>query len=493
MTSPARRAARAGSSAAEARRASWPSTTATARPGLALGELLADAQDRPQPGARRARRSLRPISSSVSPASRRRSRVADDHPRREAGQHRRARSRRCRRPASSWWTFWAPTATSGSASASASRDGGEAHERRADHADDAGDAGPRRRSSRASSPASAGRRVHLPVAPRTITSAHRRGSCQSRGRVDGAARRPAASSSWSGQALDPLERALDRRAVEVAAARRARASVASGVSRRASATDRTTYGLVGQPTVRLERRRSPRAGGRRPPTARWRFADSALSTRLRSPRSARDTWRASSSSSAAARADPAQERADRLAALPGHDAAAAPDPPRRRQPDVREPRGEDRRPRSAPTTNSRWVRPPRQAERAAGEEPAAQPGDPAMVGRRRPSRSGRGGRRVAGASRRGRSLPGEPEQQPSERASRRADVGQRDGLRAAVAGARRVDRRELGPQREHEVAVGAGHVGRAASWLGPARRRGIGLGRARRPPAGRAFALAGSA
>ena len=83
------------------------------------------------------------------------------------------------------------------------------------------------------------------------------------------------------------------------AARPAPPSVASGVSRRPSATRRTTYGCsVRRPSASswaIASSWRPAAA-----TARWRLADSALSTRFRSPRSARETWRASSSSNAPA-------------------------------------------------------------------------------------------------------------------------------------------------------------------------------------------------
>jgi hypothetical protein len=71
-----------------------------------------------------------------------------------------------------------------------------------------------------------------------------------------------------------------------------------------------------------------------------------------------------------ATADPPEERVDRVAALPGDDAAAASDAKRPRQADLGEPRCEDRR--------FRWVDDELevgpsagQAQRAVGEEPAA--------------------------------------------------------------------------------------------------------------------------
>ena len=71
--------------------------------------------------------------------------------------------------------------------------------------------------------------------------------------------------------------------------------------------------------------------------------------------------------------DPAQERPDRLAVLPGHDAAAAAEPPRGRQPELGEPRRRGPAPRPGATTNSRWVRPPaRLSEPRARNRPRSQ-------------------------------------------------------------------------------------------------------------------------
>ena len=74
-----------------------------------------------------------------------------------------------------------------------------------------------------------------------------------------------------------------------------------------------------------------------------------------------------------ARPDPAQERPDRLGALPGHDAAAATEPPRRRQADVARAARRGPAPPRAATTNSRWVRPPaRLSEPRARKRPRSQ-------------------------------------------------------------------------------------------------------------------------
>ena len=91
---------------------------------------------------------------------------------------------------------------------------------------------------------------------------------------------------------------------------------------------------------------------------RWRFADSALRTRFSSPRSARATCRASSSSSAALAPIRPRNVRDRLRALPGHDAAAPAHPPRRRAARRRASRAASSGASSGGTTNSRCARPP---------------------------------------------------------------------------------------------------------------------------------------
>ena len=108
---------------------------------------------------------------------------------------------------------------------------------------------------------------------------------------------------------------------------------------------------------RRRARRSRRAGGPAALTARWRFADSAFRTRFRSPRSARETWRASSSRSA----PPAPIRRRNVPTASPLFQVTTPRPRRIRQ-DAgssmsAEPRGQDGA-SSGSTTNSRWVRPP---------------------------------------------------------------------------------------------------------------------------------------
>ena len=77
--------------------------------------------------------------------------------------------------------------------------------------------------------------------------------------------------------------------------------------------------------------------------------------------------------------DPAQERPDRLAVLRGHDASAAAEPPRHGQAELAEAGREDRC--LVRADDELEVRPAAgQAQRPAGQEPAAEPGTAAMVG-----------------------------------------------------------------------------------------------------------------
>ena len=166
-------------------------------------------------------------------------------------------------------------------------------------------------------------------------------------------------------------------------------SVASGVSRRASATEPDDVGLLRELAARASS--SSIAAIWRPaaPTARWRFADSALMTRFRSPRSARDTWRASTSSSAPVAPIRRRNVPDEVAVLPAsrrprprrirHE-AGSPASPSRSASTARRPAGDDEL-EVGPAAG--------QAERAVGEEQAAQPGQPAMFGRGVPVERGR--------------------------------------------------------------------------------------------------------
>ena len=118
-------------------------------------------------------------------------------------------------------------------------------------------------------------------------------------------------------------------------------------------------------------------------TPRWRLADSALRTRLRSPRTERDTWRASSSSSAA----PPPTMRRNVPTVSALFQVTTPRPRRSRQ-EAGSPRSPRRRARtaasSAPTTNSRWVRPAaRLSDPWARKRPRKIRG-PAVLGRARP-------------------------------------------------------------------------------------------------------------
>ena len=257
-------------------------------------------------------------------------------------------------------------------------DRGEADERRADDPDHARDPGPRR--DRPGQVARVGRgRVHLPVGGHDDVTHQRimpeRAGPEPTGSASRVARRSRRSSArWT------AERWISSRSASSA-------RLASGVSRRASATSRTTYGCFAR---RPSASSVAIASSWRPAalTARWRFADSALRTRLSSPRRARETWRASSSSRAPAAPIRRRKVPDRLAVLRGHDAPPATQAPRDRQPELGQPGGELRR--RGRLDDELEVGPAAgQAERATGQEPAAQPGGAAVVRGRSPSRTAR--------------------------------------------------------------------------------------------------------
>ena len=184
-----------------------------------------------------ARPSLRPISSSVSPASRRRS----EWPTMTQSRVRRAsapRPRRCTHPGARDGRSGRRPPTSGSSSASASRtaarqtNGGQMTRITP---------GPRVRAAivRASSPASAGVVCIFQLAA-TIDVTHRGESCQS-GPPLPDVRRPPSSSDAAIRSLERAAGPLD--ASDGSSRRSARsARLASGVARRASATRRTTGG-----------------------------------------------------------------------------------------------------------------------------------------------------------------------------------------------------------------------------------------------------------
>ena len=107
-----------------------------------------------------------------------------------------------------------------------------------------------------------------------------------------------------------------------------------------------------------------------------------------------------------------------VGALPGDDAASAPDADAGRQPDRGEPGRRAPAGSSGGTTNSRWSRPWATAERAPGEEAAAQLGAPAVVGGalpgERPPRAAVRPRRAGGGPSAARGPDGRPGSPPSQ-------------------------------------------------------------------------------
>ena len=152
-------------------------------------------------------------------------------------------------------------------------------------------------------------------------------------------------------------------------------------------------------------------------------------------------------------ADPTQERPDRLPALPGHDAAGAPEPPRGRQVDVGQPCRE-------------LASLVRRAARTRGGS-GRRPGSETHAARNRPrshadrqwsaARSQSNGARVPASSTSRRSRNANRATWPSREACGWADRPEPVRLRGAIAWPGRVDPRELGPQRDDEIALGAGH------------------------------------
>ena len=97
-----------------------------------------------------------------------------------------------------------------------------------------------------------------------------------------------------------------------------------------------------------------------------------------------------------------------------------------------------------------------EAQRAAGEEPAAQPGRPAVLGRRSPSRTADGRASVA-------RRPAQPVGEPRDGRLASPPRVRAEAVASAIAVARprRVDRGQLVAQRDDEVALGAAHRGQA--------------------------------
>ena len=348
-------------------------------------------------------------------------------------------------PAGSWWTFWAPTAISGSASASASRT--------AARATNGGQmtrttSGSRVRPAmvRASSPASAGVVCIFQLAA-TITS--RIVANHARAATSNAAR-------WSATSrATPARRRPrpDARAARVPAgpliggspSRSASSDrVASGVARRAGGDHPNDRRLDGKTPVGIERRDRVQLAARRHSPPRSRFADSAFSTRLSSPRSVRETWRASSSRSAPLAPIRRRNVLTSFGALPRDHAATPTDPPRRGQLHVGQTRGEnggiDR------VHHEFQVRPaPGEAQRPTGQKPSSQPGGPTVVRRARPverRRASRPASRIEGeppAGRPGPPVPARRREPTRARALRRRGRTSAAGSMAASSARRAFD------------------------------------------------------
>jgi hypothetical protein len=158
-------------------------------------------------------------------------------------------------------------------------------------------------------------------------------------------------------------------------------------------------------------------------------------------------------------ADPPKEGPDRLAALPGDDPASAPKPPGRGQADLPQSRREDRRVvrrqhelEMGPAT--------RQAQRAAGQEAATQPGGAAMLGCGGPFERGHHG---------GLPRSSQPHGQTGHRRLTRADLRtQACRFGHPVARTGRVDRGQLIAQGRHEIPFRACHLRRSYRRSGAA-------------------------
>ena len=426
---------------------------------------------------RRSAASLRPMSSSVSPWSRRRSEWPTMHQVARPDEHRGGDLAGVGARGSAW-TFWAPTATSVPVEGVAH--GRERHEGRADDAHDVG-----HRAVAAAMARPAARRppgvVFIFQLPAMMTGRMRpiigaAGPCCRAG-----GRRARAACEGRAATARPRLDAQARCAQLAEAwppARPGARSAAHGAARR--------RGSVGQ------RGRSPRAPRWR---RSWRRSRRTVALEVgglgvedaieMAVQLARDEPRLELED-ARRRAARAQEREDRLGALPGHDAAAAAHAPAAGKPDVGQARGERAAPRrAARRARGARARRPRLSEPAARNRPRSQ-ADAAVRRAPRPSRSpaapaGAGsliGRRRSAEAHR------EPRPRPASGLGPRAAAPRPGALGGAAAGPRRVDGRQLGAHRLRRGRGRAAPGGHAAARLRRCARRTAGPCRRRAPRAG---------
>ena len=250
-----------------------------------------------------------------------------------------------------------------------------------------------------------------------------------------------------GEPLDPLQGALDGGSMELEAFGELRERRFGGLAARVS-DEAHDVGLFRHPPVGVEHRdRVELATGRRNgplEVGRLGVEDPVELAAQRAGHLA-----GLELEQRARRTDPAQEGPDRLAALPGHDAATAPEPPRGRQADLpksgREHRGVVRRRRR---TRDGCGRRPGSASRGPGTGRAARP-----YGSARPRWTNRMARRWPPRAPGATAPPGGPP--PARGRHLRAETGR---FREPVARSRRVDRRQLVAQGRDEVTFRASHV-----------------------------------
>ena len=410
---------------------------------LPLLELLADAQDRPQPRVDRARELGRDDLvrfARVAPPLR----MADDHPGRESREHRGADLARVRAR-----QLVVDVLRSDGHVLARER---VAHRGQADvrRADDPRDAGLTRPGGDRPCQLTGvgGRRVHLPVGgdhDRSSRSAHAR-------------RRPVLDPAVfvERQELDPLECALDRRPMEAEALRELRerrlGRLAPGVGDRPD-----DVRLLPQPPIGgqlIDRRELPAGGSDRAPEIGRLRVQHPVEVAPKRPRHRPGL----ELEQRRPRPDPAQERPDRVGALPGHDAAAPPDPPRRGQPGGSELAGQRRR---LVEPDDELEMGPRRghAQGPAREEQPAQIGHPAVLGCGVP------------VERPARVAQPQPDRETGQRRLARMEARpEAGGLRGPVARSPRIDRRELGPERLDELPIRPRHALRAPERAAGVRR-----------------------